>query len=112
MDHLFSLDPVVDLFTNIKCLQANPFAVRFAAYYSRCATDSGKTRRGSEWETGLYLGSLRLLPVCYYSKAAFVTDCLNHLISGERITCQTVGMPFVFLLHCYIVVLVVLVVVV
>jgi hypothetical protein len=47
MYHLFSLDPIVDLFTNIKCLQANPFAVCFAAYCSRYATDvwGGKDKR-------------------------------------------------------------------
>lgn len=50
MYHLFSSDPIVDLFTNIKCLQANPFAVCFAAYCSRQATrdteekDQGRKR--------------------------------------------------------------------
>lgn len=45
MYHLFSWDPIMDLFTNIKCLQANPFAVRFAAYCSRSATDAwGKSQ--------------------------------------------------------------------
>lgn len=35
MYHLFSLDPIVDLFTNIKCLQANPSCCMFAAYCGR-----------------------------------------------------------------------------
>lgn len=31
MYHLFSLDPIVDLFTNIKCLQANPSCCMFCS---------------------------------------------------------------------------------
>lgn len=39
-----------------------------------------------------------LLPFYYYRKAAFCYRLpKNHLISGELITCQTVGMLFVFL---------------
>ncbi|EGW07725.1 hypothetical protein I79_016409 [Cricetulus griseus] len=48
MYHLFSLDPIVDLFTNIKCLQANRFAVRFAAYCSRFAAHLSAGERQEE----------------------------------------------------------------
>lgn len=48
MYHLFSSDPIVDLFTNIKCLQANPFAVCFAAYCSRQATRDTEEKRPEE----------------------------------------------------------------
>lgn len=45
-----------------------------------------------------------MLPFYYYCKAAFCYRLpKNHLISGELITCQTVGMLFVFFtLHCWV----------
>lgn len=104
MYHLFSWDPIVDLFTNIKCLQANPFAVRFAAYCSRSTTDArcvGK-RQGEEADERLGEGPI---PWFLWECVAFllltakqhvVTDCLKSLISGDCITCQTVGMLFLF----------------
>lgn len=75
--HRRSLDPLVDLFTDIKCLQANPFAVCFAAYCSRYATDTwgGSIRGGANKRLSrlyTFLVSFKnVLPFYYYSKAAF-----------------------------------------
>lgn len=112
MYHLFSLDPVVDLFTNIKCLQANPSCCMFCSLLQQISNingdiigfGDGEIPEGNQ-QTLLRLYSFlisfkNLLPFYYYRKAAFCYRLpKNHLISGELITCQTVGMLFV-LLHC------------